>query len=60
MSDEKTGIIIISLIAAIGFFLCGSYFGYNKGKNDIYYQAVQKGVGEWVIQADGKPTFRFK
>lgn len=60
MSDEIIGLTIISIVAALSIFTCGYFIGSNKGKNQIQFQAVQENVGEWVIQADGKPTFRFK
>ena len=58
--EEKNNTLIISIVGAVAVFICGFYIGNNNGQNKIFNEAVKRDVGEWVIQADGKPTFRFK
>ncbi len=60
MSDENTTVLIISVVGALTIFICGYYIGNRFGKSSVFAEAVKHEVGEWVIQADGKPEFRFK
>jgi len=57
---ECVGFAIVLLMACVLAFCVGGCVGEMKGKNDTRKEAVEAGVGKWVVdEATGATKFSF-